>query len=86
MMPMSPVLLHNEYNLPEVVFAKNQPEYLPLPAIVTQDGYVTTRWNLTFLERLRILFTGNFYLQILTHGKPLQPLAPSVNEPKFKLV
>jgi hypothetical protein len=86
MEPVSPVLLNNECNLAEVIFAKDQPQYRPLPAIVTSDGYVTTRWKFTFRERLRILFGGSLYLQQLTFNDPLQPQLPSTKEPKFQLV
>ena len=57
----------------EVVFAKDQPEYLPLPA--NFDGQsVETKWKLSWRERLSILFKGTMYLTLLTFGKPLQPI------------
>lgn len=44
MIPVSPVLtrLHKE-----VVFAKDQPQYLPLPAVIHGDpeGRVITHWR-----------------------------------------
>ena len=43
MEPMSPVLDKNQFGLSEIVFAKDQPEYLPLPAIRLNDGTVITR-------------------------------------------
>jgi hypothetical protein len=65
----------------EVVFAKDQDEYLDLPASVSGDGLVTTRWALTDQERLKIYQGGSLYLQVLTFGKPLQPVRLSVEEP-----
>jgi hypothetical protein len=60
-----------------VVFAKDQPEYLPLPA--NFDGTsVETKWRLSWHEWLRVLWTGNLYLTLLTFGKPLQPIRLSV--------
>lgn len=58
-----------------VTFAENQPEYLPLPAFRNQSpqGEVTTCWNLTFKERLRVLFKGEIWLCLLTFNKPLTP-------------
>jgi len=59
-----------------VIFAENQPEYLPLPAHKTEDGEVTTCWKLSWKERIRALFIGKMYLKTLTFNKPLQPLKP----------
>jgi hypothetical protein len=85
MEPVSPVLLRCPLELPETVFAKNQPEYLPLPAVVTRDGCVTSRWRLTWRERLRVLWTGDLWLQQFAFGHALQPQRPSVTEPQFEL-
>ena len=38
-----------------VVFAKDQPEYIPLPALVFEDGKIMTEWSLTETERLRLI-------------------------------
>lgn len=62
-------------------FAQDQPEYIPLPAHKDADGRVTTCWEFTFKERLWILFSGRFYLQMLTFNKPLQPLKMSIKNP-----
>jgi hypothetical protein len=47
MIPVDKKELH--INMPEgtkeVVFAKDQPEYLPLPALVTPDGRVISTWQ-----------------------------------------
>lgn len=71
--------------LPEIVFAKDQPEYQPLPAVVVQfqggEVAVITRWRLSLRERLRVLFGGSLWLQQMTFGKPLQPQLPSVTAP-----
>jgi hypothetical protein len=82
MKPVSPVIK----GFDEVVYAKNQPEYRPLPAIKCADGTVISRWRLTWRERLRVLFKGNLYLQQLTFNAPLQPQLPSVDEPKLLTV
>jgi hypothetical protein len=58
------------------VIAKNQPEYRPLPAHVAENdpyGRVTCCWKLSFWQRLRVLFTGRVWHQIMTFNKPLQP-------------
>lgn len=77
MKPISPVYAALP-DLPEIIFAKDQPEYLPLPAVVTDDGQVITRWRLTWRERLRVLWTGDLFLHQLTFGDRLQPQRPDV--------
>ncbi len=72
MKPATPVI--PGLTLPEVVYAKDQPEYIPLPAYRTDDGLVVTRWRLSWLERLRVLVSGSVWLSILTYNKPLQPV------------
>lgn len=58
-----------------VVFAKDQPEYKPLPAFRNDSpqGEVISCWKLSFTERLRILFTGNLWVSLMTFNKPLTP-------------
>ena len=63
------------------VYAKDQPEYLPLPAHVDEQGVVSTCWKLTFCERLKILFLGRIWFQQMTFKEPLQPQRPSVDRP-----
>lgn len=76
MIPVSPVLPR----YPEIVFAKDQPQYLQLPAAVLggreggREGRIITRWRLSLYERLKVLLTGNIFLEILTFNKPLQPV------------
>ena len=84
--PIRPVLPRNPLKLEETVIAKDQPQYRPLPAIVTSDGVVTSRWRLTWRERLRILFCGSLWLQLSTFGHPLQPVIMTTEEPVFALV
>jgi len=80
MTPMSPVI---EGRSGEIVFAKDQPEYNPLPALPVDDGYgtIVTRWRLTWRERLRVLVRGDVYLSVMTLGKALQPVLLEVNPP-----
>lgn len=63
-----------------VVFAKDQPEYLPLPAF-TDERHCVSCWSLTWRERLALLFTGRLWLTQLNFGGPLQPQLPSVESP-----
>ena len=64
-----------------VTYAKNQPEYLPLPVLRSQHGTVTSRWHMTWRERLAALFTGDVYLTQLTFNTPLQPVRLQVAVP-----
>lgn len=79
MEPVSPVI--PDVDSPEVVYAKDQPEYLPLPAIKREDGAILTRWMLTEQEKQQILEQGYIYLEVLTFNKPLQPLRLSTEAP-----
>jgi len=56
MKPVSPVFAER---LPEVIFAKDQPEYIALPAVRIEgdEGEIITRWRLGLLERLDVRAT-----------------------------
>ena len=54
-------------------FAENQPPYIPLPAYKGEDGEVISCWQLTWRERLQVLWSGLIWSRILTFNKPLQP-------------
>lgn len=62
---------------PEVntTYAKDQPEYLPLPVFKanTPQGECVSCWKLSFTERLRILFTGKLWVMLMTFNRPLTP-------------
>lgn len=62
---------------PEVncTYAENQPEYMPLPVFKDSgsEGACISCWELSFKERLRILFTGKLWVSLWTFHKPLTP-------------
>ena len=65
-----------------IVYAKDQKEYIPLPALQKDnvEGEVVTCWRLTFLERLKILFTGRVWCSLWMfrdHKNRTNPLTPS---------
>ena len=64
-----------------VVYAENQPEYLPLPVFKTKDGEVISCWGLSIFERIKILLLGKVWLSVLTFNKSLQSLLMSVDKP-----
>jgi len=70
-----------KFNECNVVYAKDQKEYLPLPAHRTKKGEVTSCWKLSLWERLQILFTGKLFLSVLTFNHPLQPQLMSIFNP-----
>ncbi len=73
-----------EFKEQNVIIAKNQPEYLPLPAHKANDqeglDCVVSCWKGTLVERIRFLITGKLYLKVFTNHKPLQPLFMAVNK------
>jgi hypothetical protein len=72
MVPISPVV--PGHNVPEVVYAKDQPQYQPLPVVKDDDGTVVSRWKLTWRERLQVLFGGSIWLTVRTFNRALQPV------------
>ena len=67
-----------------LVFAKGQPEYLPLPAHRDSMGRVTFCWKLNFGARLKLLFTGKLWHQVLTFNDRLQPQLMLLTKPAMK--
>lgn len=76
---MTPVEFHEQ----NTVFAKNQPEYLPLPAHNGPGGRVTFCWRLTWRERLAVVFSGFIWQQVLTFNRPLQPQKLLTDKPEL---
>lgn len=68
------------------VYAKDQPEYIPLPVckVPGQEGEVISIWKPTFRERIKILFGGNIGLSMWTFNHPLQPIRIFVSSHKEK--
>lgn len=69
-----------------IVIAKDQPEYLPLPAWCMPndpEGRIVCCWKLTDAERQRVLETGEIWHHILTFNQPLQPQLLSVDKPEM---
>lgn len=66
----------------EVVYAKHQPEYIPLRTLVTDDleRRVISRWTLTPEQREAVAKGCDIFLELLTFGKPLQPIRLFLND------
>jgi hypothetical protein len=63
-----------------VVWAKDQPPYLPLPAYTNETETISC-WKLTWKERWNVLVLGRLWLRQLNFGAPLQPQCPSIASP-----
>jgi len=78
MKPVSPVIPGHEES--EHILAKNQPQYQPLPVLVTGDEErrMISRWEFTDEERDLIASGGSLLVQQLTFGNLFQPVAFSI--------
>lgn len=64
-----------------LILAKNQPEYRPLPAWKGEDGTVISCWQLNWRERFKLFINDRIWLRTLTFNKPLQPQRLDVDRP-----
>ena len=62
-----------EFKEQNIVFARDQPEYKPLPAFKDKNGEVVSCWELSFRERIRVLLNGNIWLCLSSFNQPLTP-------------
>lgn len=67
----------------EVVLGKNQPEYIPLPAVYldTTARPMITRWRFSYEEVLAILGGADLVMSQLTFGNPFQPIHLQLCQP-----
>lgn len=73
-----------EFREQTVVIAKDQPQYLPLPAYRfanDPEGRIVCCWRLTWRERLAVLLRGTIWHQVLTFNAPLQPQLLATDKP-----
>lgn len=70
-----------EFEHQNTVYAKEQSEYMPLPALKIEgpEGHVVSCWKMSFLERVKVLFTGVVWLDLLSFNRPLTPSYMSVD-------
>lgn len=68
-----------------IVWAKDQPPYLQLPAY-TDDVQTISCWSLSWAERFKVLVRGKLWLRQMNFGCALQPQAPSIHTPFKPLV
>lgn len=66
-----------------IIFAKDQPQYIPLPAFIDRNdkrGQVVFCMSLSLKERLKLLFTGKLWCSLLMFRDKngfVNPLTPS---------
>lgn len=70
-----------EFKYQNIVFAKDQPEYQPLPALKldSPQGEVIACWKMNWKEKLKVLITGRVWVNLLSFNKPLTPSYITVN-------
>lgn len=68
-----------------VVIAKDQPQYRSMPAHISRTGErrITCCWQLSFKEKLKLMWTGKIWHQILAFDQPLQPQLLMVDKPEL---
>lgn len=66
-----------------VEYGADQPEYLPLPVLKSENGTLLICWKFGIRERLRLLFTGKLWHYIYTFNTPLQPTLLTVEKPEL---
>lgn len=65
-----------EFKQQNVIIAKNQPQYEPVPAHYVEgdsSGTVIFCWQLTNDEKRQIMETGVIWHSTMTFGQPFQP-------------
>jgi len=86
--------MKSENQMPQIIqfpevnttYAKDQPEYRPLPCHVKKGpfGELTCCWEFSLRDRIKILFTGVIWHTILTFNQPLQPQLIQTDKPELK--
>ena len=73
-----------EFKEQNVVFAKDQSPYSPLPAYTNKKdmrGAIFHCWKMTIGERIKVLLTGKLWISVYTFKQPPQPIRPMVDNP-----
>ncbi len=65
--------------------AENQKEYFPIPARIKGDanGEIIFCWRLSWIQRIKVLFTGKIWHSVWTFNTPLQPQKLETLKPNF---
>ncbi|HKN69727.1 MAG TPA: hypothetical protein VJX30_01780 [Terriglobales bacterium] len=71
----------------EIVYAADQPEYIPLRTLIGPDvqmAGVVSRWSLTPAQRKLVADGADIFLELSTFGNPLQPIRMAVGDGKIE--
>ena len=70
-----------EFKHQNIVYAKDQPQYQPLPALKfnTPNGEVISCWKMNVGDRIKCLFTGKVWLNMYSFNKRLTPVLLTVH-------
>ena len=67
----------------EIVYAKNQPEYIPLPTLAGGHGQsAVSRWTFTDDQRQAIADGADVYLEVFHFHQPLAPVRVAIGKPE----
>lgn len=84
MKAVTPAALHENAVLQ--VFAKDQPQYFPLPASVDADGCVMTEWELSAEDLANVVNGGRVRIWLhhtgVQNGTPLTPMSVETTLPE----
>lgn len=61
------------------IYGADQPEYKPLPALLTSDGFSVVCFQATEEERKKIAETGEIWISLFTGGGAIQPIYVTTN-------
>lgn len=66
----------------EIVYAKDQPQYIPLRTLRSPnaDAAVLSRWTFTAEQRKAVADGADIFLELMTFGLPLQPIRIAVSD------
>lgn len=69
----------------DTTYAKDQPEYNPLPCLALHDdkGAILICWELSLKERIMLLFTGKLWQTMLTFNRPSTPQQFHIPKPEI---
>lgn len=79
MKPCSPVIPGEDFE--ELIIAKDQPEYMPLPVIPFQSGIILSRWEMDEAERKAVAVSGEIYVYLLTFGSRVPEINFQIDSP-----
>ena len=69
-----------EFEGVNAVYAKDQPQYLPLPVNRSENGNLIACFQIGEKELEEIKRTGKLWISIMTFNQPLQPIVVSAYE------